>query len=89
MMIRAMRKSLERENVAFATVMPRRKKPHERPNQQNGETEIARKIGNKCIGKIIGNNYIRFEETPQQYSAVPMRDLNNSRFISLTSSPAV
>ena len=59
-----------RENVAFAAVMPRRKKPHERPNQQNGENELAG-------AKIIGTHYDRFDETPQQSTAVAMRDLSN------------
>ena len=33
----------EKKNVAFAAVKPRRKKPHERPNQQNEENELAGK----------------------------------------------
>ena len=33
----------KKKNVAFAAVMLRHKKPHERPNQQNGENELAGK----------------------------------------------
>ncbi len=61
------------ENVAFAAFMPRRKKPHERPNQQNGKNKLA----GKNTPQNIRKNYDTFDEIPQQSTAVAMRDLNH------------